>query len=226
MSAVDRPGGKAASNGSQAAQEPAADVRGVSGPGGTRVLQTGPGTQVLRTGPGTQVLQTGPRTQVLQTGPGTQVLQTGPGTQVLQTGPGAQVPPAPAAAPWTAGAFTPLSSEAPASGAAVGVEPCPGDHVRQYELIRRLGRGGMGEVFLARDTKLGRRVAIKFLHTQDPALVQRFVVEARATASCGHENIVTLYEADTHQGRPYMVLEYLQGHTLAELLGGKPLPPG
>ncbi len=105
-------------------------------------------------------------------------------------------------------------------------DPLAGERVRQYELIRSLGRGGMGEVFLARDTKLGRRVAIKFLHTQDPALVQRFVLEARATARCGHENIVTLYEADTFQGRPYMALEYLQGNTLAELLDGdKPIPP-
>ncbi|MGC3998855.1 MAG: serine/threonine-protein kinase [Anaeromyxobacter sp.] len=101
-----------------------------------------------------------------------------------------------------------------------------GERVRQYELIRRLGKGGMGEVFLARDTRLGRRVAIKFLHTQDPALVERFVLEARATANCAHENIVTLYEADTYQGRPYMVLEFLQGRTLAELLGGKAMPPG
>jgi len=106
-------------------------------------------------------------------------------------------------------------------------EPRPGDRVRHYELIRLLGRGGMGEVFLARDTKLGRRVAIKFLHTQDPALVERFLFEARATAAFNHENIVTLYEADTLGGRPYMVLEYLQGRTLAELIeDGQPVPPG
>ena len=83
----------------------------------------------------------------------------------------------------------------------------------------------MGEVFLARDTKLGRRVAIKFLTAHDPELAQRFVQEARATARCGHENIVTIYEADAFEGRPYMVLEYLQGHTLAELLAdGKAMP--
>jgi hypothetical protein len=83
----------------------------------------------------------------------------------------------------------------------------------------------MGEVFLARDTKLGRRAAIKFLHAQDPELVERFVLEARATARCGHENIVTLYEADTFNGRPYMALEYLKGNSLADLLAdGKPMP--
>jgi len=114
---------------------------------------------------------------------------------------------------------------APAAGAELG-EPRAGDRVRQYELIRLLGRGGMGDVFLARDTKLGRRVAIKFLHTQDPALVERFVLEARATAGFNHENIVILYEADTVGGRPYMALEYLQGRTLADLLeDGQPLPP-
>jgi serine/threonine protein kinase len=107
-----------------------------------------------------------------------------------------------------------------------GDEPGPGDRVRHYELIRRLGKGGMGEVFLARDTKLGRRVAIKFLHTQDPALVDRFVLEARATARCSHENIVTLYEADTFNGRPYMALEYLEGDTLAALIrDAGPMPP-
>ena len=114
---------------------------------------------------------------------------------------------------------------APAEASGAG-EFGAGERVRHYELIRRLGRGGMGEVFLARDTKLGRRVAIKFLRTQDPALVERFVLEARATARCSHENIVTLYEADAYQGRPYMVLEYLEGRTLAELAGAKPLPPG
>ncbi len=101
-----------------------------------------------------------------------------------------------------------------------------GDHVRQYEIIRCLGEGGMGAVFLARDTKLGRRVALKLLRTEAPLFAQRFVLEARATARCAHENIVTLYEADTFQGQPYMVLEYLQGRSIVELFGeGKVLPP-
>ena len=102
----------------------------------------------------------------------------------------------------------------------------PGDHLRQYEIIRCLGEGGMGAVYLARDTKLGRRVAIKVLRTEIPLIAERFVLEARATARCAHENIVTLYEADTFEGAPYMVLEYIQGRSIVELFGnGKALPP-
>ncbi|MBX5482821.1 MAG: protein kinase [Myxococcaceae bacterium] len=76
----------------------------------------------------------------------------------------------------------------------------------------------MGSVFLARDTRLGRRVAIKFLHTNSPELTQRFILEARTTARCSHENIVIIYEVDAFRGLPFMVLEYLQGKTLAETL--------
>ncbi|HCF58208.1 MAG TPA: AAA family ATPase, partial [Myxococcales bacterium] len=101
----------------------------------------------------------------------------------------------------------------------------PGDRIAHYELIRLLGKGGMGSVFLARDTKLGRRVAIKFLHTDNQELAKRFVLEARTTARCGHENIVIIYEADEHDGMPFMVLEFLQGHPLTKLISdGKPLP--
>jgi serine/threonine protein kinase len=104
--------------------------------------------------------------------------------------------------------------------------PQAGDHVGHYELIRLLGRGGMGSVFLARDNKLGRRVAIKFLHTQDADLTKRFVLEARTTARFSHENIVIIYEVDEHQGQPFMVLEYLQGQPLTQMISeGKGLPP-
>lgn len=103
----------------------------------------------------------------------------------------------------------------------------PGDLVNHYELIRLLGKGGMGSVFMARDNKLGRRVAIKFLHTKDQELARRFILEARTTARCGHENIVIIYEADEFKGMPYMVLEYLQGTTLTKLLeNNQPMPPG
>ncbi len=83
----------------------------------------------------------------------------------------------------------------------------------------------MGTVYLARDTRLGRRVAIKFLHTQSPELTKRFILEARTTAACSHENIVVIYEVDDWQGSPFMVLEYLQGQPLTkQLMGDKPLP--
>ena len=94
--------------------------------------------------------------------------------------------------------------------------------VGRFELIREIARGGMGQVFLARDTKLGRKVAIKFLLRNDPHFVQRFLVEARATARCTHENIVTIFEVGEHDGLPFMVLEYLEGKTLSEVLEGKP----
>src|SRR5262245_9260456 len=100
----------------------------------------------------------------------------------------------------------------------------PGSTVNQYELIREIGSGGMGTVFLARDTRLGRRVAIKFLHTSDAELSQRFILEARTTASCSHENIVVIHEVGEHKGMPFMVLEYLQGQSMKKLVGGQRVP--
>ncbi|MDX2094004.1 MAG: serine/threonine-protein kinase [Kofleriaceae bacterium] len=110
-----------------------------------------------------------------------------------------------------------------------GVDLQPGTCIKQYELIRELGRGGMGVVYAARDIKLGRRVAMKFLRTVDREVVDRFLVEARATAQCNHDNIVIIYEVDEWQGMPYMVLEFLEGRSLRELIGpfndGQPMPP-
>lgn len=86
--------------------------------------------------------------------------------------------------------------------------------IGQYQLIRELGRGGMGAVYLAHDTRLGRRVAIKFLAYDDRDLARRFLIEARATAQCKHDNIVDIYEVGESSGYSYMVLEYLRGMTL------------
>jgi energy-coupling factor transporter ATP-binding protein EcfA2 len=93
-----------------------------------------------------------------------------------------------------------------------------GMRVRHYELIRELGRGGMGVVWAARDTKLGRRVAIKFVVQATQVLAEQFLVEAQATAQCTHEHIVIIHEVDEHDGMPYMVLEFLEGHTLREAM--------
>jgi len=102
----------------------------------------------------------------------------------------------------------------------------PGVRIEQYELIRELGRGGMGQVFLARDTRLGRRVAMKFLVASSPRFTERFKVEARATARCSHENIVVIHDVDEYDGMPYMVLEYVEGTTLKKLMADKRLPVG
>jgi serine/threonine protein kinase len=97
---------------------------------------------------------------------------------------------------------------------------------QRYDLLRRLGRGGMGDVYLARDRKLRREVAIKLL-TQigDTESVARFLREARVTAQCRHENIVAIHDVGEHRPAPdlnlvypYMVLEYLEGQTLREYL--------
>ncbi len=83
--------------------------------------------------------------------------------------------------------------------------------IDHYELIRELGSGGMGQVLLARDLKLGRLVALKVLHPTISVDAARILVEARATAKCRHENIVVIHDMNTFQGMPYLVLEYLEG---------------
>jgi serine/threonine protein kinase len=119
---------------------------------------------------------------------------------------------------------------------ATSAAPHPGVRINQYEMIKMIGEGGMGTVFLARDLRLGRRVAIKFLQTNQPELKQRFLVEARTTARCQHDNIVVIYEvgeytatASSEQpgqtGQPYIVLEYLNGKPLTSLTeNGQRLP--
>jgi serine/threonine protein kinase len=108
--------------------------------------------------------------------------------------------------------------------------PHPGIRINQYELIKMLGEGGMGTVFLARDLRLGRRVAIKFLQTNQPEITQRFLVEARTTARCQHDNIVVIHDVGEYgggaePGQPFIVLEYLSGKPLTALTeGGQRMP--
>jgi serine/threonine protein kinase len=111
-----------------------------------------------------------------------------------------------------------------AAGDAATLLPEAGTRIGQYELVRELGRGGMAVVYLARDVKLGRRVAIKFLQANEGSLAQRFVLEAQATARCVHENIVVIHDVKEYQGNPFMVLEYLQGQTLSSYLKDSKLP--
>ncbi|HEX3473721.1 MAG TPA: protein kinase [Kofleriaceae bacterium] len=94
--------------------------------------------------------------------------------------------------------------------------PQVGSTVKHYVLGRMLGEGAMGTVYLARDTRLGRLVAIKVLRFHSGPRAERFLIEAQATARCRHDNIVVLHEVDEIDGYPYIVLEYLEGRTLRE----------
>ncbi|ACY13758.1 serine/threonine-protein kinase [Haliangium ochraceum] len=117
----------------------------------------------------------------------------------------------------------PLAALAEAAPAAIA----PGARIGQYELIRELGRGGMGAVFVARDLRLGRRVAIKFLHSGNPEFTARFLIEARATAQCHHDNIIVIHDVGEHGSQPYMVLELLSGSPLSGVVRtGEAMPAG
>src|SRR5579864_2287839 len=96
-----------------------------------------------------------------------------------------------------------------------------------YEIVSPAGQGGMGEVYRARDTRLDRTVAIKVLlkHlSENPEARQRFEREARAISSLNHPNICTLHDVGRQYGIDYLVMEYLEGETLAECLTKGSLP--
>jgi eukaryotic-like serine/threonine-protein kinase len=119
-----------------------------------------------------------------------------------------------------------LAAEQPHSTRAVSAPtPEPGSRFKHYEILRELGRGGMGRVMVARDLKLARKVALKFLTVPSPDLAPRFLIEAQATARCSHENIVVIHEVDEYRGHLYMALELLEGRSLAELLQVGPVSP-
>jgi serine/threonine protein kinase/WD40 repeat protein len=97
----------------------------------------------------------------------------------------------------------------------------PGDQVDHYHVVRLLGRGGFGDVYLARDTRLGRRVALKVVHPEhlgSKEATERFLFEARATARFAHPHIITVFGVGEHEGTPYVALEFLEGRTLRQVL--------
>lgn len=103
----------------------------------------------------------------------------------------------------------------------------PGTRLGPYEVIQRAGAGGMGEIYRARDTRLGRVVALKVLSgrlMEQAGIRRRFEAEAQAISSLNHPHICTLYDIGHHEDVDYLVMEFLEGQTLAELLKQGPVP--
>jgi hypothetical protein len=103
----------------------------------------------------------------------------------------------------------------------------PGTRLGPYEIVAPLGAGGLGDVFRAKDARLGRDVAIKVVHGEaahDPERIRRFEREARAASALSHPNVCAVFDLGTYEGAPFVVMELLEGETLRSRLDSGPIP--
>src|ERR1041385_687443 len=131
-----------------------------------------------------------------------------------------------------AGSFMESSAVAQAADSLAGAEQklTAGQRVKHYQIVNLIGEGGMGEVYLATDTILGRRVALKVLPafvSKDPDRLRRFTQEARAASRLTHPNVCVVHEiGETDDGRPFIAMEYVEGVTLRQRMRERVLKLG